>query len=245
MSISNKSVKSAEIVVFPASRRNVQFYNSRIMSEDNYRRTIQAAINVSGNMPGTFIYYAKTGANGKLSEKRIEFFLEGYYVRLQGDDCAAIDAINSKLKEPGGTLWLSLSQAYIAPSNGQNVDSNENFYIKFAELNCADEASGADGVYTFDGLDWGDIKKDTWMNIPLVVPKDGDPTGEGILNPSLLLDNIYKPWFESSATWAASEYSDKNKIWVDDKYGVPHVCKKVSGILKWMPLGAVYKSSNS
>lgn len=240
MSISSKSVKSGEIVVFPASRRNVQFYNSRIMSEDNYRRVIQAAISVSQDMRGTFIYYGKTGNNGKLIDKRIDFFLEGYYVRLQGSNCAAIKAIDNQLGAEGGTLWLSLQQKAVADFS----ETSSNFYSRFCELNCADEAAGADGVFTFDGLEWGDSPKDGWMNIPLVVPQNGD-SGPGVLNPSLDLENIYKPWFESTPEWAASKYSDKNKIWVDDKYNVPHVCKKVGGILKWVPLGAVYKSSNS
>ena len=43
MSTSDRN-SSAHVLAFPAGRRNVQWYNSRILSEDNFRRSFQAAI---------------------------------------------------------------------------------------------------------------------------------------------------------------------------------------------------------
>lgn len=240
-------VNSSEIIIFPASRRNVQFYTSRIMSEDNYRRAIQAAVNVSGYEKGTFIYNGKAIPDGtKLAEDNLEFFLGGYYIRIYGSDCEAIKAVNSKLGVSGGTLWFYIRQEEIANAGTDPA----NFYFSFKELVAAkgssniDDGGNANGVYKCYALGWAESSQAGCINIPIVVPRDGDGTDSpGVLNPALDKDNIYKPWFLSSASWAASMYSDKNKIWVDDVYNVPHICLTISGKQKWVPLGAVYKSS--
>lgn len=243
------TVNSSEIIIFPASRRNVQFYNSRILSEDNYRRAIQAAVSVSGYEKGTFIFKGETVVSGnktKLKDDTLEFFLGGYYVHIQGEDCQAIKAVNSQLGVEGGHLWFYIRQKDITNASEDNA---ADFYFSFKELIGAkfsenlDEATGSNGVYKCVALGWADEEQEGAINIPIVVPKDGTE-GEGVLDPALDPENIYKPWFQSSAQWAASKFSDKNKIWVDDVYDVPHICVKgTNGKKKWVPLGAVYKSS--
>ena len=107
------------------------------------------------------------------------------------------------------------------------------------EFECQDDA----GV--FYGLYHDSQEPDEELKIPIVVP---DSNGNGDINPAIDATDkgdYYKPWFMSSATWAAGPFSDKNKIWVDNIYNVPHVCIQVGDNKRWLPLGAVYKTSNN
>lgn len=239
MSISNQDISSSlsidsnRIVAFPAGRRNVEWYNSRIMCDDNFRRSFQSAIpSPAGN--GTIIldYERASEAPGKLSW--IKFLIQGYYFYLSGGaDNAALVELNSKLGVAEGKMCLYIWQQFLP---GTGMEDREVY--NYNEFICKDENN------KFRGLFAGENIPDGALGIPIVVPVDG----VGDINPAIdATDNgdFYKPWFQSSATWAASEYSDKNKIWVDNKYDVPHICVQIGDKKKWIPLGAVYKTSRN
>ena len=233
----NQRVKSNTVQIFPASRRNVEFYNSRISSEDNFRRAICASVEAMEDFPGTLIYdYKFVQPNQEKIYYDIEFFIRGYYIRLldEGytssgafDNNPLLQEINTQIGANDGEVWVYFYQ--------NEITGSDNELIQFNEMDCADDATW------FYGLRWSNSEPmDTEFKIPIVVPKDGI----GVIAPHLdRKQDLYKPWFMSSATWAASGFSDKKKIWVDEQYHVPHVCLVVSGKKIWTPLGAVYKTS--
>ena len=235
---------SGTIQAFPASRRNVQYYGSRIMSEDNAKRALVASIKLSADEQvggGTFILSHKAITEGDdKTTKDIEFFIKGYYFRLHdensncNDTCPPLQAIRNAIGTEGGTIYLYIYVYPVVPDSSSNVGA------KFIELDCKDESGEFIGLFRSTTRPPGDC----YGMIPIVVPQDGT-SGPGILNPALDVDSIYKPWFQSSASFAASEFSDKNKIWVDNVYDVPHICVQVGDKRKWIPLGAVYKTSQN
>lgn len=235
MSISNSDRNtSANVLAFPAGRRNVQWYNSRIMSEDNFRRSFQAAIpSPAGN--GTVILDYSRDSSPYSSLTKIAFLIQGYYFYLDNAEDDTLKAINDAIGEPQGEAWIYIKQAYV---EGDPADAKAPV-TDFAEFECQDDL----GV--FYGLYHSSEELSDELKIPIVVP---DGNGNGDINPAIdATDNgdYYKPWFMSSATWAAGPFSDKNKIWVDDVYNVPHVCITVGDKKRWLPLGAVYKTSNN
>lgn len=220
------------VLAFPAGRRNVQWYNSRILNDDNFRRSFEAALpSPAGN--GTIILdYEKKSDNVKV--KRIAFLIRGYYFMLLDDGSSntgsTIDKINSKLVaggSEGSNLWVYMYQVKVEGTATSNKPITD-----FYEFACSDDSN------KFYGLFSSATEPDTDFKIPIVV--DGeldraiDATPEG---------DYYKPWFQSSAAWAAGPFSDKNKFWIDPVYDVPHICVKVGDSMKWIPLGAVYKTS--
>lgn len=225
---------SDKILAFPAGRRNVEWYNSRILAENNFRRSFQSAIpSPAGN--GTIIleYDRPSSAYSKLNS--IAFLIQGYYFYLKDEDeCQTLKAINDKIGVPNGECW-----AYIYQDKVEGTSAVENRFTDFFEFACRDENN------KFLGLFSGNKPDDDALSIPIVVP---DSDGNGDINPAIDATDkgdYYKPWFQSSATWAAGEFSDKNKIWVDEVYDVPHICVKVGDNMKWIPLGAVYKTSRN
>ena len=231
MSISNSDKNnSRDVLLFPAGRRNVQWYNSRILNDDNFRRSFEAAIpSPAGN--GTIILDYDETSQGKVNN--IAFLIRGYYVYLQNrtdTNNQTITAINAALDgTEGHNLWVSFKQAQI-----DDVASAPNPVTDFFELECEDANDYFYGLYSS-----GD-EPETQFKIPIVV--------DGKINPAIDATNkgdYYKPWFQSSAKWAAGKFSDKNKIWVDDKYDVPHICVRNGDTMKWIPLGAVYKTSKN
>lgn len=244
MSISKQSnnwTNSGTVQAFPASRRNVQYYGSRIMSEENAKRGLVAAVRLSTDPDvggGTFILSHTPVSNAKTTTD-IEFFIKGYYFRLKdenadcSDSCPPLQALRNAIGTAAGTLYLWINRDVVVAESADNVGA------AFYELSCKDENN------EFIGLYWSNQKPSSCYGmIPIVVPDDGQ-NGPGVLNPALDADAIYKPWFQSSASFAASEFSDKNKIWVDDVYDVPHICVNEGDKKKWIPLGAVYKTSRS
>jgi len=231
MSTSDKNT-SGNVYAFPAGRRNVEWYNSRILNDDNFRRTYQASLpSPAGN--GTVIlgYERASGNYGKLSN--ISFLIQGYYFYLDKKTDETLKAINDKIGVKNGSCWV-----YIYHEKIEGVDSLIRPVTDFYEFNCYDENSKFYGLYHGD-----DDPKDGALTIPIVVP---DEDGYGDLDPAIdtTVDGwYYKPWFLSNATWAAGKFSDKNKIWVDKMYEVPHICVKIGTSYRWVPLGAVYKSS--
>lgn len=224
---------SARVVAFPAGRRNVEWYNSRILSDDNFRRSFQSAIpSPAGN--GTVILdYSKSSSN-KLNF--IAFLIQGYYFYLNNPEDPTLQHINSQLGVVNGEQWV-----YIYQDKVEGLEDEPRVVTDFYEFACKDENG------QFYGLFSGGTKPDyPALSIPIVVP--GGPNDEGIINPAIDTTkdgDYYKPWFQSSAKWAASSFSDKNKIWVDDVYDVPHICIDEGDRKKWIPLGAVYKTSRS
>ena len=233
MSTSDRN-SSANVLAFPAGRRNVQWYNSRILSEDNFRRTFQAAIpSPAGN--GTVILdYARDDDNQYSKLTKIAFLIRGYYIYLDNPEDETLTAINNAIGEPQGEVWDSIKQAYVEGNFEEYKPTTD-----FMEFDCYDENGYFYGLY-HDPEDPG-----VDLQIPIIVP---DGQGNGDINPAIdATENgdYYKPWFMSSATWAAGPHSDKNKIWVDDVYNVPHVCIQVGDKKRWLPLGAVYKTSRN
>lgn len=222
---------SSKTLVFPAGRRNVQRYNSRILSDDNFRRTYTSMIKTTGeDSRGNLILGYQMDQNNK--PEWISFLMGGYYVYLSDNSTdSTLKAIRAKVGASGGLLCVWLWQDLVYPTSGGNIVTN------YKEFECEDDGN------TFKGLYHGTTIPEGAIGIRLVVPKDGI----GTLDPTIDTTeegDYYKPWFRSTAAWAASEYSNKNKIWVDDKYDVPHICIKQAGQRVWLPLGAVYKTAN-
>lgn len=234
MSINNSDRNTSEnVLAFPAGRRNVQWYNSRIMSEDNFRRSFQTAIPSPAGGGTIILDYARDSSQYSDLTK-IAFLIQGYYIYLDNKDDDTLKAINDAIGEPNGECWVYIKQAYV---EGDFEESKP--VTDFMEFECQDDA----GV--FYGLYHDSQEPDEELKIPIVVP---DSNGNGDINPAIDATDkgdYYKPWFMSSATWAAGPFSDKNKIWVDNIYNVPHVCIQVGDNKRWLPLGAVYKTSNN
>ena len=230
ISASDKNI-SNYIVAFPAGRRNVQWYNSRILNDDNFRRSFEAALPSPAGNGSIILDYEKKSDNVKL--KWISFLIRGYYFMLLDDSdessTSTIDKINSKLVEggsEGSNLWVYMYQVKVEGSASSNKPVTD-----FYEFACRDDNNQFYGLFSSPNE-----PQDTDFKIPLVV--------DGGLNPAIdPKQDYYKPWFQSTATWAASEFSDKNKFWIDPIYDVPHICVKVGDSMKWIPLGAVYKTS--
>ena len=190
MSLDNSDINSSSsVLVFPAGRRNVEWYNSRILSDDNFRRSFQAALPaVADNIPsGTLIAdYEYDGSETKLSY--IALLIGGYYVYLKKSGTYnTLKAINNALGKTGtaGECWVYLEQANVK-GTGTNVITD------FKELDCEDNES------KFRGLFHSSTEPHKELQIPVVI--------EGGLNPTLdPKQDFYKPWFRSSATFAAGK----------------------------------------
>ena len=123
---------SAKVLAFPAGRRNVEWYNSRILAENNFRRSFQASIpSPAGN--GTIIldYDRPSTAYSKLTS--IAFLIQGYYFYLKDeDDCETLKAINNEIGVDGGELWV-----YIYQDKVEGTSAVDNKFTDFTDCSAA------------------------------------------------------------------------------------------------------------
>ena len=220
--------RSEDAIVFPAGRRNVEWYNSRILSDDNFRRSFQASIPaaVPNVKSGTLILDYNLTEAGKFSS--LQLLIEGYYIYLKyhlAADSPTLKFLNQQITNKGDG-WVYIYQDY--------VKGPDNKVRNFLELDCKDESNLFYGIFHSTTE-----PADPALKIPVIVGGQIYPE----LDPK---QDFYKPWFRSPAEWAAGKWSNKNKIWIDDIYDVPHVCVEVApNDKRWLPLGAVYKTSNT
>lgn len=235
MSTSNSDRNTSEnVLAFPAGRRNVQWYNSRILSEDNFRRSFQTAIPSPAGGGTIILDYARDSSQYSDLTK-IAFLIQGYYFYLDNPEDDTLRAINAAIGEQSGECWVYIKQVYVEGDPEEFAPVTD-----FMEFECSDDSGTFYGLYHSS-----EDPEDEDLKIPIVVT---DGSGKGDINPAIDATedgDYYKPWFMSSATWAAGPFSDKNKIWVDDIYNVPHVCIQVGDNKRWLPLGAVYKTSRN